>query len=197
MNALHGIIRRAAWRFPRLAQWLWLWTWAGPRVQLIVELTQAAAARLDHAAVLGLGHDRDGLVLAYRLKCGCMHRPDCQLCTRLDALRQHGVAHLIAQTVRDEWRVYAPRGQEDLYDAHGHAPGVYEFDVQSELAILAALDAWEQAQAVAAKTPSNARSQHRGNGRDARRCQGGVSHPVALHAAPVACDQSIAQGGAA
>lgn len=179
---LERLVRRTLWRFPALATTFWLWPWAGARVQLIVELPQATAAGLDLPAVLGLGHDRQRLVLRYRLQCGHVYRPDCQFCARLDALGEGGVAGLVAQAVRNRWRVYAPRMQEDLFDANGYAPGVYEIDVQSERAVLAALDAREDAQPVPAKAPRHDSSADRGARGDQRCAQRGVSNPA--HSTP-------------
>lgn len=182
MQCIHRLVRLSAWRWPALARTLWLWPYAGCRVCLLVELPQASAARLDNAAILGLGHDRDGLELAYSLHCGCLHRADCRLAVRLDPQRQAGIAALIAESVSDRWRIVVTRGQEHLFDRYGYAPGVYEFDVQSERAILAALDARENAQLMAGLPPH-----HDGgndgctSGNDRSPC-GHVAQPV--HAAP-------------
>ena len=171
------LVRRAAWRWPSLAQSLWLWPFAGARVCIRVELPQRTAALLDNAAILGLGHDRQRLELRYRLQCGHVYRPDCQLCARLDALGQDGMAALVAKTVRDRRRIVATRMQEDLFDANGYAPGVYEIDVQSERAILAALDARQHVQPVAAHAPGNGSGGDSGNGRHQRSSERRVLHP--------------------
>lgn len=163
---VHRLIRRAAWRWPALAQRLWLWSFAGCRVYLVVELTKAAAARLDHAAILGLGHDREQLALAYRLQCGCMHGPDCHLSARLDLYRHLRVAPLVAEAVVERRRIVATPGQEHFFDRYGYGPGVYEFDMESERALLSALHSHANAQPVAPHLPADECSGHRCQGCD-------------------------------
>lgn len=182
MSTLHRIVRRTAWRFPRMAMALWLWEWAGCRIQLYVDLPEATAAGLDHAAILGLGHDRDGLELAYRLECGGMHRADCKLAPGFDFRGERGIAGLVAEAASNKWRVYATRMQEDLYDAHGYAPGIYEFDEQSERAILAALHARKHAQSMAAQTPGDDGGEHRSERSDHGGAQHRVLQPTRFHA---------------
>lgn len=126
------------------------------RLHLCVELTQAGAAGLDQPAVLGGDHDRDGLEHQYLFHCQGVHRTDCQLLPAGKFPWEYRVPARVAKAAGSRLKV-ATSGQEHLFDRHGYAPGVYDFDVQGELAI----SKWLHAHAQLQGYPAPEMSAHR------------------------------------
>ncbi len=120
---------------PQLRRWLGLCS-----LELHVELTQAGAASLDAAAILGLGHDRDRLEHNYFIECGTVHRADCPLLARIEQERKTWVSVLVREPFRPRLKFHTP-GQAHLFDRHGYAPGVYEIDKELERSVLTHLQA--------------------------------------------------------
>lgn len=123
-------------------------------VQLRVEITQADAATLDNAAILGLGHDRDRLEHAYFVECMGVHGADCALLPWWDPQRETRVPVFVCEPFTP--LILFPRPcQDHLFDRHGKAPGIYHFHKKAEAAFASSLYEWLDTPSISAANVSS------------------------------------------
>jgi hypothetical protein len=126
------------------------------RLQLRVELTQAGAAGLDAAALLGLGHGRDRLLHDYFAQCRCLGDHDCPLLAGAKRGWKPQVA-LGDTPLHPLFTWTQPNSQEHLFDRNGYAPGMFDLDAKGERTLLALVSKSTDAPPHAATPPRETR----------------------------------------